>query len=274
MFPWNYGFHWSSGVIFFLGAFYTVLMVTAITLISAYVNSRRKLRGGAYYAVRWHAEFEDLPPEDRVCRHVLNGEFVERTCPNGFDCRECEMHNEWVQLHPVAAAAGREEEILGMWFPLDRFYHRGHTWAHLETDGTMTVGLDDLGRRLLGTPESVELPDPGAEVHTSGPAFRLRKRNADVRVLSPIDGEVVETGGPRHPWYLRIRPKPLDVRHLLRGPEVRPWVMREMERLQLALAQEGAPPALADGGVPVEDIAAAYPEADWDAVCGEMFLEG
>ena len=32
-------------------------------------------------------------------------------------------------------------------------------------------------------------------------------------------------------------------------------------------------PSLADGGVPVTDIAAAYPNTDWDAVCGEMFLE-
>ena len=35
---------------------------------------------------------------------------------------------------------------------------------------------------------------------------------------------------------------------------------------------EGAAPTLADGGTPVADIAAAYPDADWDAVCGEMFL--
>ena len=33
-----------------------------------------------------------------------------------------------------------------------------------------------------------------------------------------------------------------------------------MERLQLALTAEGAAPALADGGVPVADIAAAYPD--------------
>jgi hypothetical protein len=51
-------------------------------------------------------------------------------------------------------------------------------------------------------------------------------------------------------------------------------MMRELERLQLALTMEGASvPSLADGGVPVPDIAAAYPKADWDAVCGEMFLE-
>jgi len=91
-------------------------------------------------------------------------------------------------------------------------------------------------------------------------------------VLSPVDGEVVETGGPGRPWYLRVRPEPLDVTHLLRGSEIRPWLMREMERLQLALSSEGAAPSLADGGVPVADIAASYPDADWDAVCGEMFL--
>ena len=48
----------------------------------------------------------------------------------------------------------------------------------------------------------------------------------------------------------------------------------ELERLQLALTMEGAStPSLADGGVPVADIASAYPKMDWDAVCGEMFLE-
>jgi hypothetical protein len=42
----------------------------------------------------------------------------------------------------------------------------------------------------------------------------------------------------------------------------------------LALTMEGASvPSLADGGVPVRDIASAYPQTDWDAVCGEMFLE-
>jgi hypothetical protein len=31
--------------------------------------------------------------------------------------------------------------------------------------------------------------------------------------------------------------------------------------------------SLADGGVPVEDSSQGYPEADWDTVRGDMFLE-
>ena len=163
-----------------------------------------------------------------------------------------------------------------MSFPLDRMYHRGHTWARPEADGTVTVGLDDLGTRLLGTPDAVDLPEPGSRVQANGTAFRIHKREADVRVLSPVDGEVVETGGVDRGFFLRVKPLDgaIDMRHLLRDAEVKPWLMRELERLQLALTMEGASvPSLADGGVPVADIAAAYPKTDWDAVCGEMFLE-
>jgi hypothetical protein len=98
-----------------------------------------------------------------------------------------------------------EEEILGMTFPLDRFYHRGHTWARVEPDGTVTVGLDDLGQRLLGVPDAVDLPQPGARLSVNGTAFRVHKRDANVRVLSPVDGEVVETATPGADWYLRVK---------------------------------------------------------------------
>ena len=104
--------------------------------------------------------FHDLPAADRACRHVLTGEFKSRECPNAFDCRGCETHAKLVALHPPAAGEESEAEIFGMSFPLDRMYHRGHTWARPEADGTVTVGLDDLGTRLLGTPDAVDCRRP------------------------------------------------------------------------------------------------------------------
>jgi glycine cleavage system H lipoate-binding protein len=273
MLPWNYGFHLDTGHIVFLGAFYTVLVIVATTLVNALLRSRRDLQAQKVEHIRWHSDFHDLPAQDRVCRHVLTGEFQSRECPNSFDCRKCETHAKLLQVHPVAD--GGEEEIFGMSFPLDRLYSRGHTWARCEPDGTVTVGLDDLGSRLLGTPDKVLLPAAGTRVAVNGTAFRVRKRDADVRVLSPVDGEILETGGADRGWYLKVRPAAsgeLPFRHLLRGAEVRPWLLREMERLQLTLSADRAP-TLADGGVPLSDISAAYPKADWDAVCSEMFLQ-
>jgi hypothetical protein len=275
MFPWNYGFHWSITSYIFLGAFYSVLVVVTTTVANALLRSRRALRTEQIETIRWNSDFHDLPARDRVCRHVLTGELASRECPHAFDCRQCLTHPKLLASHPLVDPDEAEKEMFGMSFPLDRFYHRGHTWARPESDGTVTVGLDELGRRLLGTPDRIELPQPGATLHVSGTAFRARKRNADVRVLSPVDGEVVATGGAGVGWYLKVKPAAgvIDLRHLLRGAEIKPWLMRELERLQLTLSMESAAPTLADGGVPVADIAASYPQADWDAVCGEMFLE-
>ncbi len=277
MLPWNYGFVWNAGHIIFLGAFYLVLAAVVATLVSAAMRSTRALHAEQAEAIRWHEDFESLPAGDRMCRHVLTGEFRERQCPHAFDCRECETHAQLIERHPLPQVQEPEEDVFGMAFPLDRFYHRGHTWARPEKDGTVLVGLDELGARLLGHPDALTLPQPGARIRANGVAFHARRRNAEVRVISPVDGEVVETGGAGRGWYLRVKPSGNDAmtfRHLLRGAEIKPWILREMERLQLALTAEGAAPALADGGVPVSDIAAAYPAADWDAVCGEMFLEG
>lgn len=276
MFPWNYGFEWNASHVLFLGAFYTVLAMVAATLLSAALRARRQLRAGRAAEVRWHSDFHDLPSQDRACRHVLTGEFRHRECPNAFDCRRCEVHDRLIANRPPQPAAEPEEDVLGMSFPLDRYYHRGHAWARPEADGTVTVGIDELASRLMGCPDAIETPPPGTRIQVNGPAFRIRKRGAGVRVLAPVDGEVIEAGSPACGWLLKVRPAAEGepaFRHLLRGAEVRPWLMREMERLQLALTAEGAAPALADGGVPVADIAASYPHADWDAVCGEMFLE-
>jgi hypothetical protein len=250
----------------FMGAFYSVLTAVSVTVLFALWRSRRPKQQEAH--VRWHSDFHDLPAQDRGCRHALTGEVPKRECPNAFDCRACQRHPQLKQ----ASLGGEDEEVFGMSFPLDRFYHRGHAWARLETDGAVTVGLDELGRRLVGAPDAVDLPATGVRVHANGTAFRVKKRDADVRVLSPVDGEVLETGGADRGWYLKVRPENQDFTHLLRGEEIRPWMLREMERLQIALSSEGAP-TLADGGVPVNDIPASYPKLDWDSVCGEMFLE-
>ena len=276
MLPWNYGFHWNLAHVIFLGAFYCVLMTVAATLIAAVRRSRNAVRQNRVEQIGWHADFHDLPARDRTCRHVLTGEFQHRECPNAFDCRRCETHARLIARHPAAAAQQPEEDLFGMRFPLDRYYHRGHTWVLPEGDGTVTIGLDELGSRLLGTPDSIALPQAGARLQANGTAFRARKRDADVRMLSPVDGEVLATGGADRGWYLRVRPNSASepaLRHLLRGAEIKPWILREMERLQLALSASAGARTLADGGIPVVDIAASYPKVNWDAVCGEMFLE-
>lgn len=275
MFPWNYGFHWTSGSVVFLGAFYGVLVVVAATVLAALWRSRRALAGKRTEEIRWRSEFLDLPPRDRSCRHMLTGELRHRECLDTFDCRHCETHARFVPGEPAATPHAPDEEILGMAFPLDRFYHRGHTWARPEADGTITIGLDELGRRLLGAPDRIELPRVGTRIHANGTGWRVRKGKAIIRLRAPVDGEVVDTGGPECGWTLRVKPPKgrADFRHLLVPCEIKPWLLREAERLQLALAPAGVP-TLADGGAMVPDLSAVGAEADWNTACDLLLLQG
>lgn len=295
MFPFISGFHGTTGQLVFLGLFYTVLTVVFSTVVVAVARTRRDLRKAPPEVLRWQLEFADLPVRARACRHEISGRVRDRSCRHGFDCGTCDEHASLLAVDPHRGGAttrprgaterassepahgepdGKYTLDRGLDAPWDRLYHRGHTWARIEDDGTMTVGLDDLGRRLVGERASTELPAVGTRLYHNGPAWLVTRRGCTARMLSPVDGVVTAVGGAGDDWVLRLAPPAggFETRHLLKDAEVDAWMLREVDRLQLALSAPAAP-SLADGGAVMEDLPAAAPEADWDAVWGEMFLE-
>jgi hypothetical protein len=281
MFPWVYGFTWDVGNVLFLGIFFSVVAVIAGTVTLAVVRTRRDHAIRAHETIQWQVDFHDLPQTLRTCRHELTGELMRRTCPNGFDCRVCDVHRHLLQRAMDAAPAGTKRDasrptfVAGFQMPLDRLYHRGHTWVRLEADGTATVGLDDFAARMFGTPEKVDLPSVGAQVHVNRSGWKMRHHDSIVRVLSPLDGTVIETGGPEQGWYLKVRPltATLDTRHLLHGEEVYCWIAGEIERVGRLLEPAQPVPTMADGGELVTDPVVSAPDADWEGIWSEVFLE-
>jgi hypothetical protein len=278
VFPGVYDFRWETGHLLFLGIFYAVVLLVVCTLSLAAWRSAKDLRQGRSETIRWEEDFHSLPAASRACRHRLTGEIGDRACPNGFDCRKCSVHKALLaRRHASASALDRSdgEGMFGFRMPADRLYHRGHTWVRPEEDGTVTIGLDDLARRLVGRPDALTLPEVGAHLAAHGTAWRMRKEEAEVRVLCPIAGTLVERGGPDLGWYLRLRPDggALDRTHLLCGGEVGSWILHEVDRLERLLAHGAVGIALSDGGLPVEDLSAVIRDRDREAVLGEIFLD-
>ncbi len=274
MFPWVYGFTWQAGDIIFLTIFYTVAGVILITLTTAVLRALRDLESGHVDEIKWYIDFNDLPERGKTCRHVFTGELDRRTCRNGFDCRTCKLHAELTAAGTASKAGAADGSLFGLDMPADRLYHRGHTWVHVEPDGTLMVGLDEFGKHIIGRSTQAELPGPGTKLTVNGTGWFLRSGDFRARVLSPVNGEVVSVGGMDAGYYLRVKPEgSSDLRHLLRGAEIRPWMTRELERLQAALSADRTGVSLADGGELVDDMPANYPDADWENVMGEMFLE-
>jgi hypothetical protein len=274
MFPWVYGFTWTFGSIIFLGTFFAVLIVVVTTITKAVKRAILDLRTTSPDKLLWDSEFAELPSAAKHCRHELTGEVRHRLCDNGFDCRSCTMHPIF-KSQRAATATVPMNNVIGFDMPPGRYYHRGHTWVKPELDGTVTVGLDEFGKRILGKHGTVKLPRVGDRVSVNGTGWRVEQDQSDVRILSPVDGEVVATADAQSEWQLRVKPDvPVEqMVHLLHESEVLAWMNREFERLQTLLAKNGVGVALADGGVLVEDLTSSDPTVDWDYVRGEMLLD-
>ncbi len=270
MFPWSPDFVWDAAHLVFFGAFYAVAATIGLSLAVALRRALRKLAGGRAAATAWRIKFEELPARLRACRHQITGEAPERQCEKAFDCRRCAEH-ELLQ----ARRRSRSPEVspqLGF-DPSRRFYDRGHTWVRLEKNGSATVGLDGIARRLLGTPDAVELPPPGTRIEVHGTLGHAVTRGRRVRLLSPIDGTVAGVRGTGAGFKLRVRPDAtLDIRHLLDGREAKAWSLRELERVQRAVSAVTGAAILADGGELVADIGAELPRERHEALLGETFL--
>jgi len=269
MFPWVDGFQWSLGHIVFLSLFFAVVLIIFSTLVSAAWRTASVFRTHRATEMCWRMNFAELPEAERRCRHQLAGRVPSRICDNAFDCRHCPKYAEFAALPPRAPSRN-----VGVDYSADLLYHRGHTWVRPEGDGTLTVGLDELAQHLIGHPDSVELPVKGSEIESNGIAWRMAKNGHEIRIRAPIDGTVVSTGENGDGWYLRLHPRdPVNLRHLLRGAEVRGWLSSELDRLQSQFSASNAKPCLADGGTLMAELMDAMPEADWDSVLEATFLE-
>lgn len=187
----------------------------------------------------------------------------------------------------VPAAARRLSPVEG-WFrlPSDLFYHPGHTWVRPLEGGLFRVGMDDFAQKLLGSPSTFKLPEPGDKVELGERGWDLQLDSKAIPVLSPIDGEVVArnevaVADPdrigKDPygegWLLVVRASraAANLTSLLHGAMARAW----MDLTEKALRQRVAGHlgvVMQDGGLPVSGIARIISPKDWEEVAGEFLL--
>jgi len=172
------------------------------------------------------------------------------------------------------------------WFqvPAGVALHPGHTWARLEADGLVSVGVDDFAQRLVA-PTHVDLPRAGAVVVQGDAAVALGDGLHSVPLVSPVNGTVVAvnravaddphllenaygTG-----WLFKVRAPRLeaDQRQLLHAQSARHFLDGEAEALAMRASPEVGQ-VLQDGGVPVHGLARALAgDAGWEALAREFF---
>lgn len=135
-------------------------------------------------------------------------------------------------------------EIEGYELPDDLYYTRDHTWARIEDNGNVTVGLDAYGIKTAGNIEFIDLPLEDDEFE-AGEAFGSMESAKWVGgLLTPVSGTVLEVNEiiedeleilKNDPygegWLIKLKPDNLkdDLKSLIHGSDIGPWLKREIE---------------------------------------------
>jgi glycine cleavage system H lipoate-binding protein len=186
---------------------------------------------------------------------------------------------------PVTRRAPAPSPAAG-WFsvPSGVYLHPGHTWARVEADGTVAIGLDDLAHRLVAA-EETSVPTLGAHVFQGESAIDLSATGKRVSALSPVDGTVVavNTALPSgvslsNPadaygagWLFKVKPTKLtaNLRQLYAGSAAQN-LLDDAAALLAIRANPEMVAVMQDGGAPVHGIASALAGDDWDVLAREF----
>ncbi len=188
----------------------------------------------------------------------------------------------------VESRAASTAKNLVDWFRVpDGFHlHPGHAWASAQNAGSVAVGLDDFGHRLVGPISGVVAPAVGQTLRKGEPAFSLVADGKRFDLLSPVDGVVAEVNRRAasapdqlhadpygEGWIMKVVPRKLseNLRDLLSGEAASRFLEAAADRLMPQQMQ----PAMVlaqDGGAPVHGIARELDPEHWDDTVRSCFL--
>lgn len=209
-------------------------------------------------------------------RYVQSSKTAEETVPAHAPA----MARERTLRAPAAAAPAYG------WFqiPAGLKLHPGHTWARVEDDGVVTVGMDEFAQKLVG-PAHVALPAIGARVAQGEPAFEVSAGNGSVPMLSPVEGTVIAVNEAARAnaetlsepygkgWLFKVKAPRLarDLRQLISDNAATRFLESAAEGLALRMSPELGR-VLQDGGAPILGIGPELEGDKWTDLARKSFL--
>ena len=217
----------------------------------------------------------------KKCLWPNTGRMSDTLCCSQSDCTGCQFDVDMVQ-----APGGNG--IIG-----HRFYHHCHTWAQVEEQAVVRIGVDDFGQKMLGPIEKIFLPPE--EEKTGISSVRIKARGQIIPLTLPVDGYVQEAndGFMSQPhlinespyedgWLVLLRPTRLSrtsLEKLFYGPAALQWFDLEMFRLAALITSELNNRAgrklsmrLSDGSLPDFDVLDELPPYITKKILEQYFL--
>ncbi|WP_419661864.1 glycine cleavage system protein H [Desulfosarcina variabilis] len=240
--------------------------------------------------VSWQDTMRRQPALARTCRHSLTGRIGHRSCAYDFHCEKCDFDQ---YFEDVLAAKTRNAptavtSIKGFDVPRYYHFHNGHTWARIESGGTLRVGLDDFSQKVFGQADGLELPLMGKQLDHDQVGWGLKRKHHLADVRSPIDGVIMEVNtrvmkdpglANRDPygdgWLFVVHTPSIKkaAKRLMSEDASVTWINSEVAVLE-EMVTDVAGPLAADGGTFGSDIYGNLPGLDWNQLARTFLKTG
>ncbi len=99
--------------------------------------------------------------------------------------RSVQVQNEGSALHPALD----ENALL---IPGGLYFDKTHTWAFLEQDGNVKVGIDDFLQHITGTITRIKMKSPGKKVKKGEQILTIIQNGKQLNLYSPVSGTIIE----------------------------------------------------------------------------------
>ncbi len=193
----------------------------------------------------------------------------------------------WLGWRFLSPKAMLNERAAGFVVPNDVMFHAGHGWARIGRSDTFTVGMDDFAVKLIGSVDSISLPEEGSKVKQGSPGWQIKTENREINMLSPVEGEIVEINrkvisSPElafndpygKGWLFRVANSnpSASLANMIPEATVGKWLEGIRESLFGRRLDAAAIGLLQDGGEPVSGLAKAIDPQRWDELAREFLL--
>ncbi len=170
--------------------------------------------------------------------------------------------------------------------PKGLYFDKTHTWAFMEKDGMVKIGIDDFLQHITGTISRIKMKDPGEMVRKGEKILTIIKDGKQLNIYSPISGTIREQNHQLNSdssiinsspfadgWVYTVEPKNWlrEIQFLFMGENYKEWLQDEFTRLKDFFATSMrssqavyAHIVLQDGGELTDNILADFGPEVWE----------
>jgi glycine cleavage system H lipoate-binding protein/ABC-type phosphate transport system substrate-binding protein len=72
------------------------------------------------------------------------------------------------------------------------FFDKTHTWAFMEKDGNVSIGVDDFLQHITGSITRVEMKSPGEKIKKGDLLFSIIQSGKQLNIYAPVSGTIIK----------------------------------------------------------------------------------